>query len=74
MYFLICVFTFLILKIFFLVFVFQSLQRVTAISERMKEQSVEIKKSKKKISFLEKYAKLDSEAMEKVKLDLAAIF
>ena len=37
----------------------------------MKEQSTETKKSKKKISSLEKQAKLDSEAVEKVKLELA---
>ncbi|GFY85854.1 hypothetical protein Acr_04g0005920 [Actinidia rufa] len=46
-------------------------QRATAISEQMKDQSTEIKKSKKKISFLEKQAKLDSKAKEKAKLNLA---
>ncbi|XP_057460222.1 uncharacterized protein LOC130750653 [Actinidia eriantha] len=48
----------------------QSLQ--SAISEQMMEQSVEIKKSKKKINSLEKQTKLDSKAAEKVKLELAA--
>ena len=49
----------------------QSLQRATAISKQMKDHSAEIKKSKKKISSLEKQAKLDSEAAAKAKLELA---
>ncbi|GFZ18529.1 hypothetical protein Acr_27g0002680 [Actinidia rufa] len=49
------------------------LLRGTAISERMKEQSAEIKKSKKKISSLKKQVKLDSEAAEKAKLDLIIV-
>ncbi|GFZ15661.1 hypothetical protein Acr_25g0000700 [Actinidia rufa] len=48
-----------------------SLQRATAISKRMKEQSTEIKKSKNKISSLEKQAKLALEAAEKARLELA---
>ncbi|GFZ15656.1 homeodomain-like superfamily protein [Actinidia rufa] len=45
--------------------VMQQVQRATTISERIKEQSVEIKKSKKMISSLEKQAKLDSKAFKK---------
>ncbi|GFZ10838.1 hypothetical protein Acr_22g0002360 [Actinidia rufa] len=37
------------------------------------KQSIEIKKSKKKISSLEKQAKLDSKAMEKAKLELVVV-
>ncbi|GFY97893.1 hypothetical protein Acr_12g0004340 [Actinidia rufa] len=51
----------------------QSLQRAIAISERMKEQFAEIKKSKKKISSLERMAKLDSKAVEKAKMELATV-
>ena len=39
----------------------------------MKDQSAEIKRSKKKISSLEKQVKLDSKATNKAKLELAAI-
>ena len=39
----------------------------------MKEQSTETKKSKKKINSLEKQAKLDSEAVEKAKLELVVV-
>ncbi|GFZ11110.1 hypothetical protein Acr_22g0005080 [Actinidia rufa] len=49
----------------------QSLQRASAISERMKEQSAEIKKSKKKISSLEKQTRLDSQVVKKARLKLA---
>ncbi|GFY90934.1 hypothetical protein Acr_07g0011300 [Actinidia rufa] len=42
-------------------------QRAFAISEWMKEQSTEIKKSKKKISYLEKQVRLDSQAAEKAR-------
>ena len=39
----------------------------------MKDESAEIKRSKKKISSLEKQVKLDSKATNKAKLELAAI-
>ncbi|GFS29669.1 hypothetical protein Acr_00g0007740 [Actinidia rufa] len=52
----------------------RDLQRATAISERMKEQSTGINKSKKKISSLEKLAKLDFEVTEKAKLDFVALY
>ncbi|GFS32757.1 hypothetical protein Acr_00g0024440 [Actinidia rufa] len=45
-----------------------SLQKSTAILERMKAQSTEIKKSKKDISSLEKQAKQDLKVVEKAKL------
>ncbi|GFS33848.1 hypothetical protein Acr_00g0030830 [Actinidia rufa] len=48
----------------------QQVQRATAISEQMKEQSAGIKKSKQKINSLEKQAKLDSEVAEKARLEL----
>ncbi|GFY85486.1 hypothetical protein Acr_04g0002240 [Actinidia rufa] len=50
----------------------ESLQRATTISERIKEQSAEIKKSKKNISSLEKQAKLDSKVVEQAKLAFTA--
>ncbi|GFY95035.1 hypothetical protein Acr_10g0004200 [Actinidia rufa] len=53
--------------------VMASLQRASSILEQMKEQPTEIKKSKKKISFLEKQARLDSQVVEKAKLELVAI-
>ncbi|GFZ01497.1 hypothetical protein Acr_15g0001060 [Actinidia rufa] len=49
----------------------QSLQKAFAILEGMKEQSSELKKSKKKISSLDKQDKLDSTVIEKTKLALA---
>ncbi|GFZ14413.1 hypothetical protein Acr_24g0006030 [Actinidia rufa] len=50
----------------------QSLQKATAISEQMKEQSAKIKESKKKISSLEKQAKLDFQVVEKARLEITA--
>ncbi|GFZ18417.1 hypothetical protein Acr_27g0001560 [Actinidia rufa] len=47
--------------------------RPSTISERMKEYSTEIKKVQKKISSLEKQAKLDLQVAEKDRLKLAAI-
>ncbi|GFY97709.1 hypothetical protein Acr_12g0002500 [Actinidia rufa] len=53
--------------------VMQQVQRGTTISERMKVQSSEIKKSKKKISSLEKQSKLDSKTAYKASLELVAV-
>ncbi|GFY91237.1 hypothetical protein Acr_07g0014330 [Actinidia rufa] len=50
----------------------RQLGRAIAISERVKDQSAEMKWSKKKISSLEKQAKLDIEAADKAKLELVA--
>ncbi|GFZ18289.1 hypothetical protein Acr_27g0000280 [Actinidia rufa] len=51
----------------------QSLQRASTIVEQMKEQSTEIKRSKNKISSLEKQVRMDPQTTKKAKLEFVPV-